>query len=206
MPPSPVLQNAKITQLCSCVLTAPVCGTRWAPPECLRCLGSGLRDKVREAVLAKNAVRRIPTEIEKAAFTGAHCKNLWASITHAWRCPGCGRSKTELLRWTTLFSDRPNPYPGWAAGLHKHHDHGYPARFPETLVCEQCNAADGAVKRKLGLPKKFSFSPGEIRGFVVAVPHGFHLVDYATAARIYAAVVPPPPPLPPPVMPAGGTR
>ena len=40
----------------------------------------------------------------------------------------------------------------------------------------------------------------------VAVPPGFPLVDYAAAARIFAAVAPPASPLPRPFLPAGGMR
>jgi hypothetical protein len=77
------------------------------------------------------------------------------------------------------------------APLHKHHDHsvelgsnGQP-RFPETVVCDQCNAADGAAKRKLKLPNTFSFSPMEIAAFVVATPHAKHTINYELARAIY---------------------
>jgi hypothetical protein len=80
---------------------------------------------------------------------------------------------------------------GWVAALHKHHDHssGYfgqtPSRFPQTIVCDQCNVADGVAKRRLGLPKNFSFSPKEIRFFVTATPHGKHQISYEKARLIY---------------------
>jgi hypothetical protein len=80
-------------------------------------------------------------------------------------------------------------YWGWMAGLHGHHDHGgdldgYGARFPETLICDQCNAADGRIKRTLRLPKDFSFSPDELRLFIKSVPHGSHTVDLEAAKNI----------------------
>lgn len=61
-------------------------------------------------------------------------------------------------------------------------------RFPRTVVCDQCNAADGRAKRKLGLPSDFSFSPLEIRAFVTATPHAPHVVDYEIARRIYESL------------------
>nr|WP_255457181.1 hypothetical protein [Polaromonas sp. E19S] len=80
------------------------------------------------------------------------------------------------------------------APLHKHHDHsveflssGQP-RFSQTIICDQCNAADGAAKRKLKLPKNFSFSPIEIAAFVVAAPHNKHTINYEMAYAIYLAL------------------
>lgn len=58
-------------------------------------------------------------------------------------------------------------------------------RFPETLVCDQCNSADGQAKRQLKLPANFSFSPSEIRQFVTAAPHEGHRIDIQRAQAIY---------------------
>jgi hypothetical protein len=83
---------------------------------------------------------------------------------------------------------------GWVAALHRHHDHSRAfrgqggARFPETVICDQCNVADGAVKRKLMLPKNFSFAPEEIRAFVSATPHGKHIIDYQKAHALYRSI------------------
>jgi hypothetical protein len=80
------------------------------------------------------------------------------------------------------------------AGLHKHHDHSTEMwgrevpRFEQTIICDQCNAADGAAKRKLALPKRFSFSPLEISAFVVPQPHDRHEIIYPAAQSVYEAV------------------
>ena len=89
------------------------------------------------------------------------------------------------------MSDKPkkDQYMGWVAGLHAHHDHnvhyGESERFPKTIICEQCNSADGAVKRKFKLPECFSFSHDEIGKFVTATPNGWHCIDYDLALHIY---------------------
>ncbi|MCI5113700.1 MAG: hypothetical protein D3913_10405 [Candidatus Electrothrix sp. LOE1_4_5] len=57
-----------------------------------------------------------------------------------------------------------------------------------TTICDQCNASDGAAKRKLKLPKNFSFSPQEIGCFVKATPHGKHKIDYEIAKAIYESI------------------
>ena len=61
-------------------------------------------------------------------------------------------------------------------------------RFPMTTICDQCNSSDGAAKRKLKLPKAFSFSPQEIGRFVKATPHGKHEIDYDVAKEIYESL------------------
>lgn len=141
----------------------------------------------------RRAELRIPTPEEFAAFTGAHCRNIYRSLPAGWRCPGCSRSKFEVLRWTMLYPHLPSRHEGWAGGFHNHHDHcpehlGGSARFERVVICEQCNSADGQVKRKLKLPAWFSFSPEEIGAFVRSVPHGFHVIDYERAREIFDLV------------------
>lgn len=84
---------------------------------------------------------------------------------------------------------------GWMAGLHRHHDHSTgdaidlgQGRFPGTVICDQCNAADGLAKRKLGLPSDFSFSPTEIGRFIIATPYGKHKIDYDKARSVYDGI------------------
>ncbi|PWD57737.1 hypothetical protein DF211_20550 [Pectobacterium parmentieri] len=62
-------------------------------------------------------------------------------------------------------------------------------RFPETLICGQCNSVDGTVKRMLKLPKHFSFSPQEMQIFIKAVPHGKHEIDYERAFELFTKLV-----------------
>src|SRR5690606_14847086 len=80
---------------------------------------------------------------------------------------------------------------GWVAALHRHHDHSARQwgarrpRFDECVICDQCNAADGAAKRKLKLSASFSFSPCEISLFIRATPHGRHVIDFVMAQAVY---------------------
>lgn len=148
---------------------------------------------------------RVPTWEEFLAYDGAHTKLLWKESGPDWVCPACGRNKFQVLRWTKRFPGSKGAFMGWIAPLHKHHDHGHdwlrstssPARFPQTLICDQCNAADGVAKRKLGLPSDFSFSPVEISAFVKAQAHGKHTIDYGVARAIYEAIQLTPRPVPP---------
>lgn len=135
---------------------------------------------------------RIPTDTETAAFSGMHCARLYArAIADGWSCPACGRTPHELIRWTEIrgpswrarYADEYGM--GFTITLTKHHCHAG-TRFPQTLICGDCNSADGAVKRKLRLPETWSFSPQELRQFVSTTPHsGKTVIDYEVAQRIY---------------------
>lgn len=74
---------------------------------------------------------------------------------------------------------------GFTITLAKHHCHaGY--RFPTTLICGDCNSADGTAKRKLFLPASWSFSPRKIGQFVTTTPHtGKTVINYPLAHWIY---------------------
>jgi hypothetical protein len=141
-------------------------------------------------------VRKAPTLADYEKYDGAHCFRLWSRLDGSWTCPACGRTKFELLRWTRRYFKlgigKCPPYHGWMAGLHEHHDHftttGSTPRFAATVICDQCNSADGYAKRRLKLPPAFSFSPQEIRQFVVACPHSTHRVILAEARRIFDEV------------------
>src|SRR5688572_16102869 len=140
---------------------------------------------------------RIPSPADLDAFTGMHCGRKYAeAVATGWRCPSCRRSARELVRWTEILG------PSWRArfgdeygmgftiSMATHHCHGN-GRFPRTLICGDCNSADGAAKRKLGLPDHWSFSPSEIAQFVAVAPHsGATRIDYASALRLYEAANP----------------
>jgi hypothetical protein len=143
---------------------------------------------------------KIPTDAEFRSFDGAQCSRLWRRCGSDWRCPACGRSKFEIIRWTRRAArppERPIAFFGWWAGLYVHHDHSadiggfyrpLSARFEETVICDQCNAADGLVKRILKLPSSFSFSAAEIKQFVTPTPHASHQIDVDRAYRLFREV------------------
>ena len=136
---------------------------------------------------------RYPTDEEYLSYDGGHCSSLWGSLGESWRCPGCQRSKREILSWKPgRTSMRVRLAPAWRTALHGHHDHqthiGLDARFPETVVCGACNAADGYVKVKLCLPVWFSYSPMEMSSFVTGRPHQGHLIDLAEAKMVWNVI------------------
>lgn len=133
-----------------------------------------------------------PTAEQIAAYDGMHCASKWRRVGPDWRCPCCSRRRDELIRWApisgTHFRAKYGDAHGmaWTASIVEHHCHGT-GRFPRTIICGDCNSADGAVKRKLGLPKEWSFSPKEIAQFVSCFPHSGHThLDYDVAREIAA--------------------
>jgi len=58
-------------------------------------------------------------------------------------------------------------------------------RFPDTLMCMDCNWAEGSSKSKLKLPYWFSFSPIEVFTFVSGRPHQKPVVIYDLAQLIW---------------------
>jgi hypothetical protein len=140
---------------------------------------------------------KIPTIEDYRTYDGAHTYQLWNGLSDSWSCPGCGRTKFEIMRWTTRYFKRGigkcSPYKGWMAGLHRHHDHAGEygssfTRFSATIICDQCNSSDGCIKKQLKLPQDFSFSPEEIRQFVTSSLHGRHRIDLAKAQQVYESL------------------
>ena len=126
--------------------------------------------------------RKIPTEKEFAEYVHETNPEIWNALRSDWRCPVCGRLKSELLRW------KPSGASGgrWTCSLHLHHDHGNRWR-ERVLVCGDCNTADGIAKRLLHLPSSWSFSVDELREFVVCEPNGsIEKIDLDVASDIFS--------------------
>lgn len=139
--------------------------------------------------------RKIPTQDDFRNYTGLHCHRLWAEVGDDFICPGCGRTKFQMLHWGKRFPKSQSSFMDWVAVLHRHHDHSQgvfrfgEGRFPETVICDQCNSADGAAKRRLVLPRGFSFSPSEISQFIKSTPHGKHEIDFDAARIVHYGLI-----------------
>jgi hypothetical protein len=147
---------------------------------------------------------RAPTPAEIAAFDGLHCAALYReAVRTGWRCPSCDRTAEECIRWSYIRGPYWREQYGDAHGMgftislvrhHCHstgeHDRTRVGRFEPALLCGECNVADGAAKRRLKLPRNFSFSPDEIGQFVTCWPHsGKVAIDYAKAAAIAGRIL-----------------
>ena len=138
---------------------------------------------------------RTPSAVDIAAFTGLHCARIYLdALARGWRCPCCGRTPHELIRWSEIkgphwrarYADPRGM--GWTTAYARHHCHSSAPRFVTTLICGDCNSADGAAKRQLNLPADFSFSPSEIKRFVVGTPHRGVTINYEIALEVFRGI------------------
>lgn len=154
--------------------------------------------------MSNTATIRVPTQEEYLDYDGMHCRVKWRNTSDDWTCPGCDRTKFELLRWTKYKSTWAlNVYgeEGWWTALSEHHDHGRAKALrygptPDTIsfdpeiICHQCNMVDAAFKNKFkNVHRDWSFTPKEIRSLVTATPHASHKVDYEKALNLYHLIV-----------------
>jgi hypothetical protein len=134
-----------------------------------------------------------PTWQNYLAYDGLHCAKLWGQLDDTWKCPGCDRTKFQLLRWARIHYPRGTSRMGWFTALHTHHDHSarddQPPRFIEQVICDNCNMVDGAVKRRFReMRSDFSFAPVEIRAIITARPHRTHIIHYDGALHLWLTI------------------
>ena len=106
---------------------------------------------------------REPTQQDFESYRGGHTFKKWAGLPSDWHCPACKRSKFQLLTWTKSLTGYGGTIRGqyqWLAPIQEHHDHhsdggAHSPRFCATLICSDCNTADGKVKRLLNCPRLF---------------------------------------------------
>jgi len=138
---------------------------------------------------------------------------LWDKEPDNWNCPCCSRSKSALIRQTKNnerighlhehhdhILDYPNhllkeqfeadwnkvlesKYPGadhFRSGLCR-----FVQRFPNEVICQDCNVAEGAAKQKIAADRFFSFAPPEIAQIIIATPNEKHGIKNLVAANIW---------------------
>lgn len=148
---------------------------------------------------------------ERFGAVGFHLNRWWVMTPADWECPACGRLKPELVRL-----DKHRRLMGQLHEHHDHMVDLVLERFrhfsvrketvvadeqaekfairtafglsayDNTVVCADCNHADGKAKQAVGTHKDFSFSPAEIRRIVKPKPNiGPHEIDVAVAKLIW---------------------
>jgi len=135
--------------------------------------------------------KSLSTKSVSEMFIGSH----WINVDQCWVCPVCKRDKLSIARIGK--SDK------IILDIHEHHDHScqifngvgqcnivseqllYVQRFKPTLICAECNVAEGNVKSALNLVSWFTFSPSEISQFIEPVPNKKHKIIKDVALEIY---------------------
>jgi hypothetical protein len=151
-----------------------------------------------------NGALLIDLFLELGAQGLGHVGNFFA-VPPEWRCPCCYRTKRGMARL-----DKNGDL---LCAIHDHHDHycerfevdtrkmagrdwNFGAavrdsliRFPNTLICNDCNVAEPAAKKIVGAPSFFSFAPFEISYFIEIV-EGRVTVNEDRVRRAYEAAKP----------------
>lgn len=139
----------------------------------------------------------------------------WASTPVDWFCPVCLRRKPQIARVTAAgvllcqldWHHDHLDEEGAAVLLRAQDKHADRARrdavgsavlvcralaerFHPTLVCNDCNAADGAAKAALEgtVHPQFSFAPSEIARFIRVAPNKPHDIDNDAARAVWVEV------------------
>jgi rubredoxin len=148
--------------------------------------------------------------IERHGAKGLSLNSNWALVRQNWTCPCCGRDKPSVVRlgpngillarldlhhdhiadWVSRAFDFRT---GQTRKLTPEEIHvpvaarNLAERFSPVLVCNDCNAADGAAKLNTSnqIDPYFSFSPQEIREFISVSRNAPHIVDPEKAHAIW---------------------
>lgn len=140
--------------------------------------------------------------VERFHAKGFDVNRWWVMTSYDWTCPCCNRNKEDLVR-----VNRHNYLIGHLHEHHDHMSDYVEKKFIEisesldevvadimaekfikrtafalsaydhTIICLDCNMADGEAKKILGLPEEFSFSPNEISEFIIKSPNKMHQID-----------------------------
>ncbi|WP_426336989.1 hypothetical protein ACN9MY_06180 [Pseudoduganella sp. R-31] len=128
---------------------------------------------------------KIPTpgQIEHVAKVTSHKR--WNSVADDWRCPGCGRSKSQIVR--------PTKQSTWALPIASkyYRDTSDKQGYSTQAACDDCgNAAINIVKEAVVVAKvvveTYSRLVGldEIAEFVIPKPHSGHRFDNDQASEV----------------------
>lgn len=150
--------------------------------------------------------------VEMFQASGIDMTLLWAITPQNWECPACGRKKEKIVRLNSKnllmcrlvahhdhvknllvkeFTDKSvsmdRVLADQAAERFAKRSAVMVSAFDRTIICNDCNNADTKAKRFVRTHYAFSYSPNEIRSFVLARSNVDHEIDYEKAAEIWRA-------------------
>ncbi|MBJ6801503.1 hypothetical protein [Geomonas propionica] len=146
----------------------------------------------------------------KLGATGVDMTEYWIRTPQHWTCPACDRNKEQLVRKNShnqlmcklvshhdhmqdLLLER---FRSTSASLSKvvadevaerfaRRAVSMVASYDNTLICQDCNAADASAKKAAGTHPKFSYSPSEIKRIVVSKSNSPHDINASIACEIW---------------------
>lgn len=152
-----------------------------------------------------------PGLVEKHSAVGVDMTRWWAYTPQNWSCPACMRTKSEIVRlnrngalicrlvehhdhikdlllasFRRQSSAKSVVVADATAESFAKRSEAMVSAYDNTIICDDCNGADGAAKRAVGTHADFSFSPDEIARIVVPKPNQPHEIDESVARQIWA--------------------
>lgn len=151
--------------------------------------------------------------VENSGALGADLNRWWVLTDVNWTCPCCKRSKPELVRLNKhnyltchlhehhdhMEDTVKKAFIKVSSSLLDTKADSNAVRFVErisgafraydpVIVCQDCNSADAAAKRLLGLSVDYSFSPDEVAEFINVIPNCAHTVNEDKAKDVWERV------------------
>lgn len=148
--------------------------------------------------------------VERFGAKGVDFNRWWVFTATDWACPACNRVKADIVRlnqhgyvmghlhehhdhmvdflereFTRVSESRDVVVADEVAKKFVDRTAYALSAYDNTIVCSDCNYADGSAKRLIGAPKEFSFSPSEISQFVVPRANAEHELDHAAVQRVW---------------------
>jgi rubredoxin len=153
--------------------------------------------------------------LQKFGVDRADMTEWWAKTPQSWACPGCGRGKPDLVRinargelmcrlvehhdhmgdalearFVFYSTSRGQVVADGLAKNFAARSASMVSAYDNTIVCNDCNNADPQAKHLVGAPQHLSFSPAEIRRFVLPCPGQAHRIDVKAAKAVLAEILP----------------
>lgn len=153
------------------------------------------------------ATRELMTRFDA---TGVDMTKWWAWTSPNWECPACGRTKSQIVRLNANghlmcrlvehHDHMKDLLEGeFEAQCKQQSSIGADERskrfaersaqmisaYDNTIICDDCNGADPKAKKMVGAHPSFSYSPFEIRRFVLVKNNEPHEIDASVAKQIW---------------------
>lgn len=142
---------------------------------------------------------------------GMHMNKWWVRTPMDWKCPSCSRNKSQIAKldhrgfaschlhehhdhmkdvvrrkFEEISSARDKVVATTLAERFAVRTSYAVSAYDNTVICADCNKADGTAKKMIGAHDDFSFSPEEIARFVLSQPNREHAIDIESARKIWA--------------------
>jgi rubredoxin len=141
---------------------------------------------------------------------GVHLNKWWVMTAMGWKCPACLRTKPQIVKLDSktylscllhehhdhmkdivrrLFEESSSNRDEVVANVLGER---FAVRtsfaisaYDNTVICSDCNKADGVAKKLIKAHKDFSFSPDEIGKFILIKNNEEHEIDQEVAKKIW---------------------